>query len=196
MTSKELATHDHFYNGLILQYSDFDFIINRDYVFASITLETYQTIEDASSLFKKGIPYKDGIVPVVEFAPYLQEVFGILDESKSSIILIVETEKLTIKNQKRLFSHLSKIRNKDLTSQYIALQAGSRAKVEKFPLDELRLTPGNLQKSQWHAGVLAMRFLQEIESKEKHLRIQYLLDMERIIFNKIFPAEKLLEEIR
>lgn len=192
MTSnkKKKSSPEKFYHGLVLEYEDFDFILDRDYVFASITLEKTFPLGVEWQYLNQGIEYKDSVIPMIDFAPYLQSVFQYIDESKSNVVLIIEVKSLGIAHRQKLAALFSHVTHEKFNGQYIGLRAGNRANVEKIKFKDLRLTPICLQKSQWHAGLLGMRFLKDKKRKttrKEQLRIQYLLDLERVVFNLIVP---------
>lgn len=194
MTSKEtLQEGKEWFNSLVINYKQFDFIVNRDYVFASITLEKVLNLDSGiktNPYALYAVEYKDRLLQMIDFAAYLQDTFSFIDESKSNILLIIDISFFNQFNQKILRKIISQQGNTKLSNDYVAIKAGNTAEVQKIMLSELRLTPKCLRKSNWHAGVLGVRFFERANKKYK---IQYLIDIEKILFNHILHTPQKTE---
>ncbi|MDF2577975.1 MAG: hypothetical protein K0S74_1459 [Chlamydiales bacterium] len=183
MISEAKSKDSDLFNGLLLSYPEIDFLVNRDYIFASITLEKSIPINMSHKHINSAIKYKDSLVAMIDFAPYLQELFHFIDESKSNVVLIIAIDSFNYRNQQAIRKLLMQQGQQDLSDSYIALKAGHSAQIHKTPFNQLSLTPNCLRKSHWHAGLLGVRFL-DIKG-QKQQKIQYLVDIERIVFHQI-----------
>ena len=114
----------------------------------------------------------------------MQHTFHVKRELNSQIVLILAVNTLQLSHQQQLRQMIPEQKQIALSNDYIAVCIGGQAQVQNIAVAQLRLTPTCLRKILWPAGVLGLRFIPLNPAATRH-RIQYLLDLEQLIFHRI-----------
>lgn len=175
MTLKSPNTRDH--DFLILTYTELDYLVNRDQLFASLFLEETTEFESGFSYLSATMQYREHTLPVFDFDAFLRDIFQCKVESLVKFALICELASFSGHNR-AIYQESILQEHQELSAEYLALTVSSQAEIKRIPLAEINLVPLGIRSKQNKEGVLGCRFSADG-------KIQYFLDIETIVMNCI-----------
>ncbi len=166
---------------LILNYSEMDFIINRNQFVTSIFLENTTRFESGFKHITSLVRYYEQTLPVFDADALLKNSYNCRVNSSLRLALISDITSFSEKNRSLYKKHILK-RHSDLSSKYLALMVSSHARIKSLALSESKLIPQGIKMIYKQEGVLGCRFSEQGN-------IQYFLDIETLVFNQIAKKE-------
>lgn len=159
------------------------FIINREQVCSSILLEDLKEIESNLKYLKGTIQYKDNNVVLFDLECCLWSIFKISAAKEGSLVFITETKNFSENNLAFIDKFDTGKEISTFENDYIALKVGNDAAAIKRDIHDLKNIPQGIRNSQYNAGIIGINFFGDNG-------INYLIDIESIIFNKLFVEKK------
>jgi len=168
---------------LHIMYGHTGFVINREQICSSILLEDLKEIESNLQYLKGIIQYKDNKVLLFDLERYLWSAFRISAAKEGSLVFITETKNFSENNLAIIDKFDTGNQICAFEKNYIALRVGNDATAIKRDIHDLRNIPQGIRNSQYKAGIIGLNFFGDG-------RINYLIDIESIIFNKLLVENK------
>lgn len=165
-------------------YEKVDFLINKEEIFSSIILEALRTVRSSLRYLSAVTLFKGQILPLFDLDSYLKKTFDIEKEEKSYLTLILDAELFSKENREYLkqFYWENGVTAR-FSPNYVALNISGDTNISKVGLKELKLLPLSIIKRELDNGILGVRFLDGD-------RVQYLLNVEDILFGKLIKERK------
>lgn len=173
------TTRENMVSFLQVKYNKLNFLINKEDIFSSIISKTNKNVSSNSRYISSVIFFKDEAVPLLNMDAYLKDTFKIGRKESKSLILIIDVHRLKKKNREFLQLLYKKNDMQDrMSTNFLGLTIISDVKLITLDLFDIKLMPYSIILPLYKNGIMGASF-------DNEERIQYLLNIEDIIFSKL-----------
>ena len=161
---------------LLLNYSDMDFIVNRNQFSGSTSLDRVTQIESPFEFFNSTFRFNDQQILLFDCDAFLQREYACRSRGSSRLCLLMGMENFTDNGRPRIEAHIAS--NEDLSREFLGLIITSHSEIAELEIEGLWLSPSGIRKHLEGFGLNGCRFPGDD-------RIQYFIDLETIIINTL-----------
>jgi len=168
---------------LLVEHESCSFLINKEQVTASLVPGKVGDVASNLTYVAGFIRFKHEKVLLFDLEGSLHQVFHLESRSCSHLCLVSKIESFSPVS-KKLFALLARGKTgRNFSPEYVAFKVQSGASIKRVSFNSLKLIPSCVRKAQEKAGILALCF--EEEPNKGNSKIKYLIDIEKILFNRL-----------
>ncbi|MBN1498716.1 MAG: hypothetical protein JW982_01050 [Spirochaetes bacterium] len=171
-------------NFLIIHYSEFDFLLNRNQITGSVSNIESSSLDSDNPYINEIINYGDKKLISIDLDLFLRNIFPVKDGSAAKLSVIADISVFSGKNRE-IITEIIKVTSESCDRKYISFSLSSQSEIKKIDIFSLKLFPLIFRKFYHQYGLLGCRFSEEG-------KIQYYTDIENLFFNALLKKERIM----